>query len=302
MLAGAIGYNLALGLLGFASHTWQLVAVLFCFGASRNLLNISMNAQSVGVQALYSRSIITTFHGIWSVAGFAAAAVGTLLRGAGVATAAHFAAVAVVLTGVALLSFRHSLPLPPSPAARRPGFAWPEAALLQFGFIAFASMACEGTLYDWSSIYFEKAAHAPKAIANVGFAVYMAAMTAGRFLGDRLVSRFGVKPLLHYSGLLMLSGLLLAALVPVPLVAGLGFVLVGLGVSCVVPMVFSMVGRTATANTGTAIASVSTVGYFGFLIVPPVVGFIAEAASLRLSFGLMALLGGMVVLLVRRLA
>ncbi|GAB2772721.1 MFS family permease [Hymenobacter luteus] len=301
MLVGAILYNLALALLGLVEHTWQLVGLLFCFGSSRNLLNISMNAQSVGVQARYQQSIIASFHGVWSVAGFAAAAVGTLLIRQRVPTATHFAAVAVVLTGLALYNYRHSLVLPPAPEAKRGGFRWPDKALLKFGLIAFASMACEGTMYDWSAIYFQKAVLVPRETAALGFTVYMVAMTAGRFSGDPLANRFGVKPILHYSGVLLLAGLLLAALFPEPLLAGLGFVLVGLGVSCVIPMVFGMAGRTAALSSGSAIAAVSTVGYFGFLLVPPVVGFIAEAAGLRWSFGLMALLGGVVVLLVRRL-
>ncbi|MGI4741827.1 MAG: MFS transporter [Janthinobacterium lividum] len=303
MLVGAILYNLVLALLGLTTHTWQLVALLFCFGSSRNLLNISMNAQSVGVQALYGRSIIASFHGVWSVAGFGAAALGTLLVGHAVATGPHFAVVAVVLTAVALLSYRHSLALPPTPpaaGARKPGFAWPDQTLLGFGAIAFASMACEGTMYDWSSIYFEKAVLLPKTSATLGFATYMVAMTIGRFSGDWLANRYGVRPVLHYSGVLMGAGLLLAALMPVPLVAGVGFTLVGLGVSCVIPLVFGLAGRAALSS-GAAIAGVSTVGYFGFLMVPPLVGFIAEAANLRWSFGLMALFGGLVVWLVRRL-
>jgi MFS family permease len=155
-------------------------------------------------------------------------------------------------------------------------------------------------MYDWSSIYFEKAVLLPKASATLGFATYMVAMTIGRFSGDWLANRYGVRPVLHYSGLLMGAGLLLAALVPLPLVAGLGFVLVGLGVSCVVPLIFGLAGRAALSS-GAAIAGVSTIGYFGFLMVPPLVGFIAEAANLRWSFGLMALLGGLVVWLVRRM-
>ncbi|MVN76082.1 MFS transporter [Hymenobacter sp. HMF4947] len=301
MLVGAILYNLVLALLGLAAHTWQLVALLFCFGSSRNLLNISMNAQSVGVQARYGRSIIASFHGVWSVAGFAAAALGTLLVGRTVGPGPHFAAVAVVLTAVALLSYRHSLALPPNPAARKPGFSWPDQALLRFGAVAFASMACEGAMYDWSSIYFEKAVLLPKTAATLGFATYMVAMTVGRFSGDWLANRFGVQPVLHYSGLLIGAGLLLAALVPLPLVAGVGFVLVGLGVSCVIPMVFGLAGRAALSS-GAAIAGVSTVGYFGFLMVPPLIGFIAEAANLRWSFGLMAVFGGLVVWLVRGMA
>lgn len=300
MLVGAVLYNVALALLGFAQETWQLVALLFCFGSSRNLLNISVNAQSVGVQGLYDRSIIASFHGVWSVAGFAAAAVSSALVPAGVLPKYHFLMVAVVLTAVAIYFFPNTLDIRPDPEKRKAGFSLPDKTLLKFGIIAFASMACEGTMYDWSGIYFEKAVHMPKETATIGFVVYMVAMTTGRFSGDWLANRYGVKPMLHYSGLLMTCGLGLAALFPVPLVAGLGFVLVGLGVSCVIPMVFSMAGRTSALSSGSAIAAVSMVGYFGFLVVPPVVGFVAKAADLRWSFGLVALLGAVVVALVQR--
>jgi MFS family permease len=300
MLVGAVLFNLALALLGWVQQTWQLVALLFCFGSSRNLLNISVNAQSVGVQALYPRAIIATFHGVWSVAGFAAAGLGTLLVARGVTPAQHFLGVAVVLTGLALAFYPGTLPLAPKPLENgRPGFAWPDRTLLKFGVMAFTSMACEGTMYDWSAIYFAKAAHAP--VGTVGFAAYMVAMTTGRFLGDPLTSRVGVRGLLRGSGLLMTAGLLLSAAVPTPLMAGLGFVLVGLGVACVVPLVFSMAGRSSKLSGGPAIAAVSTVGYFGFLVVPPLVGFVAEAANLRWAFALMAGLGLVLYALVSRL-
>ncbi|WP_426061958.1 MFS transporter [Hymenobacter sp. B1770] len=300
MMVGAVLFNLALGLLGFAEHTWQLAVLLFCFGSSRNLLNLSVNAQSVGVQALYDRSIIASFHGIWSVAGFAAAGLGALFIRNEVSTGFHFVAVSVVLTGVALAFFPGSLALPPSPPTKSI-FPWPDKTVFKYGLITFASMACEGTFYDWSGVYFSQAAHAPKAIAPFGFTLYMVAMTTGRFLGDKLVERFGTKPLLQASGVLMSTGLLLAAAFPTPLMAGIGFVLGGFGVSCVVPLVFGLVGKANPLSAGTAIASVSTVSYFGFLVVPPLVGFVAKAASLRWSFALVALLGGMVVWLVPKL-
>ncbi|MCC2547363.1 MFS transporter [Hymenobacter sp. BT175] len=301
MLVGAVLYNVALALLGFAAHTWQLVALLFCFGSSRNLLNISMNAQSVGVQALYPQSIIATFHGVWSVAGFGAAALGAGLISANVSPAYHFLGVALALTGLALAFFPGSLVLPPAPPTAKKGFAWPDKPLLRFGAVAFASMACEGTMYDWSGVYFQKAVHAPQHLVAYGFAAYMIAMTAGRFTGDWLVGRFGIPPILRGSGLLMTLGLVISVAFPTPLLAGLGFVLVGLGVSCVIPLVFSLTGKSTTLSTGSAIAAVSTVGYLGFLIVPPVVGFVAAAANLRWSFALMSVLGLVVVWLVPKL-
>ena len=301
MLAGAVLFNLALGLLGFAAHTWQLVVLLFCFGSSRNLLNLSVNAQSVGVQALYPKSIIATFHGIWSVAGFAAAGLGAWLIRQNVATAYHFLGVSVVLSGLVLVFFSGSLALPPSPPSGRPAFSWPEKTVLKYGLITFACMSCEGTFYDWSGVYFAKVVVGPAAYATLGLTLFMVATTSGRFLGDWLVGRFGIKPILQASGVLMSTGLLLAAAFPTTLVAGLGFILGGLGVSCVVPLVFSLVGKADPLRAGAAIASVSTVSYFGFLLMPPLVGFVAKATSLRWSFALVALLGWLIVWMVPKL-
>ncbi len=284
-------FNLMLCVIGFTSHTWQLLVALFCFGSSRNLMNISVNAQSIGVQQLYEKPIITTFHGVWSLAGFAGAATGSLMVSAGVAPAYHFNIVGMLLTACVFYAFPNSLQLLPDAKTRKQGFALPDASLVKFGLISFASMACEGTMYDLSGIYFKKAVHVSGGMVTVGFAVYMIAMTAGRFAGDRLVSRVGIKNMLTCSGLLISSGLLLAAVFPYPFIAGFCFMMVGFGVSCVIPLVFSMAGTSKTLGSGPAIAAVSTIGYLGFLIVPPVVGYIAQTAGLRWSFALIAVIG-----------
>jgi MFS family permease len=155
-------------------------------------------------------------------------------------------------------------------------------------------------MYDWSGIYFKKAVHTSGQTATMAFVVYMVAMTIGRFTGDRLANRMGVNSLLRYSGVLIGSGLFLAALLPYSISAGIGFILAGLGVSCVVPLVFTMAGKSATMSSGPAIAAVSTVGYLGFLLVPPVIGFIAQASSLRWSFAFIALFGILITVLVGR--
>lgn len=301
MFVGTVAFNLMLALLGFTNQVWQLVLVLFCFGSSRNLMNISVNAQSVSVQALYNRSIITTFHGIWSMAGFAAAAFGYLMVSNKIPPAYHFMIVGLTLIALSFYFFRNTLNQKPVQQERRPAFVLPDKALIKFGLISFASMACEGTMYDWSGIYFQKEVHATPAIATAGFVVYMIAMTTGRFFGDWLVNKIGIKPMLRYSGLLILTGMLLSALFPIVLIAGLSFILIGFGVACVVPLVFSIAGKSKTLSSGSAIASVSTVGYLGFLMVPPVVGFIAQAASLRWSFVVMAALGAMMVFMVSKI-
>lgn len=300
MMVGAFAFNVMLALIGFASEVWQLVIILFCFGSSRNLLNISMNAQSIGVQALYERSIITSFHGVWSVAGFSGAALGAVMVFFKILPAWHFIIVGVLLIILGFVAFPTSLAQPPAPQARK-GFALPDKNLLKYGLVSFACMACEGTMIDWSGIYFQKAVHAPPNIVTAGFVVYMVCMAAGRFMGDKLVHRFGAAPMIKYSGLLLFCGLLLSALFPYPLTAGLGFMMAGFGVSCVVPLVFSLGGRSSSMSNGAAIAAISTVGYLGFLLVPPVVGFMAEAAGLRWTFALISGFGLLITLLVLRI-
>lgn len=301
MFAGAIMFNGMLALLGFVTQTWQLVVVLFCFGSSRNLFNISLNAQSVSLQAMYDRSIIATFHGVWSLAGFGGAALGSLMVSFGVATSWHFLAVGTALVALIFSFFPYSINDAPSPHQRKASFILPDKYLLKYGLISFTSMACEGTMYDWSAIYLKKAVHASKEMATAGFAVYMIAMTLGRLTGDRLANQLGIKTMLQYSGMLICLGLVVAVAFPYPIMAGIGYVMVGFGVSCVIPMVFSMAGKSSTMSSGPAIAAVSTVGYFGFLIVPPVVGFVAETASLRWSFGLIACMGALMTVIVSRL-
>ena len=200
MMIGAVLFNVMLCGIGFATKTWQLAFFLVCFGSSRNLMNISVNAQSIGVQALYDRSIIARFHAIWSLAGFGGAALGALMVSFSVSPAWHFLLVGLLLTILCLYAFPGSLPQQPEARQRRPLFALPDRTLAKYGLISFASMACEGAMFDWSGIYFRKAVHASRDVATLGFVVYMIAMTLGRLTGDRLANRFGIRNMLTYSG------------------------------------------------------------------------------------------------------
>lgn len=294
MIIGALLFNVMLCLTGFTQQIWQLVVVLFFFGCSRNMFNISVNAQSIGVQALYNRPIVSSFHGIWSVAGFAAASLGSLMASISLAPSWHFLMVGSTLTVCTAFFYKHTVHQRPQPHERKTAFQIPDASLLKLGCICFASMAIEGTMYDWSAIFMKKAVHAPKGLATAGYAMYMVAMTLGRFTGDFISNKLGTKTMLKYSGLLIFVGLIMAALLPYPVTAALGFMMTGFGVSCVVPMIFSMAGSMKGKSSGPAIAGVSTVGYFGFLVVPPTVGFIAEQFNLRWSFGLIAMLGALI--------
>jgi MFS family permease len=146
-------------------------------------------------------------------------------------------------------------------------------------------------MFDWSGVYFQNVVKAKEAWIGVGFTAFMSTMAAGRFVADWLVTRFGIKRILQTSGVVIASGLSIAIIFPHIATSIAGFILVGAGVSSVVPLVYSAAGKSKKVSPGVALAAVSTIGYLGFLIGPPVIGFIAEASSLRVSFILIAILG-----------
>ncbi|SNC64688.1 Fucose permease [Hymenobacter gelipurpurascens] len=299
-LLGLFLYAAFLPLLGLATTTPQLMGALVLFGLASNMANISINTQAVGVEALYGKSIMASFHGLWSLAGFAGAAIGTFMIANGIAPLPHF----LLMAGFVLLGLFLARPfLLPADAPREadaPIFVLPDKSLLLLGLLAFCSLLCEGTMFDWSGVYFRKVIQADKDMVGVGFAAFMSTMAAGRFIADWFADRFGRQRTLIISGLLEAVGLLLAVGFPSIVPATIGFMLVGLGVSSVVPLVYGAAGRSKTMSPGVALAAVSTVGFAGFLLGPPVIGLVAGATSLRVSFSLIALMGLAVAALARR--
>ena len=301
-LFAALLYAITLPSLGLAVAPWQLVACLFVFGMGGNLLNISMNTQAIGTEALYGRTIMASYHGIWSVAGFSGAAIGTLFIRLGWLPYQHF----IVITSLAWLIVAVTSGQLLSQDAHtggedRPIFAWPDRSLINLGMIAFCSMICEGAMFDWSGVYFQKVIQPPHGLVAIGYTAFMSTMASGRFLGDWLATKWGIKRILQISGTLTAAGLLTAILFPWLFPALAGFLLVGAGVSSVVPLVYSAAGRSKVLSPGVALAAVSTIGYLGFLIGPPFIGFIAQAFNLRVSLGLIAVLGSVIVLMASKI-
>ena len=176
-----------------------------------NLCNISINTQAVGVEELYGRSIMATFHGIWSLAGFSGAAIGTLMVSKSLPPFIHFAIILSISLLVVALVQRNLFPkdkLHPN----QPIFAKPDRGLLLLGLIAFSCMVCEGTMFDWSGVYFQKVVAVPKAYTTLGYAAFMGTMATGRFIGDRLITRMGKQKVLQLSGIVIATGLLIAVL------------------------------------------------------------------------------------------
>jgi MFS family permease len=301
VILASVLYAATLPILGFANSSTQLMITLFFFGFGGNMLNISINTQAVGTESLYQKPIMASFHGIWSAAGFTGAAVGTLMVRFHIIPPYHY----LCITGIAvLILFIFSGKLIHKDSNRdekQPIFARPDKSIINFGLIAFCSMICEGAMFDWSGIYFLKVVKPGAAWITVGYTAFMCTMATGRFVGDWVAYRLGMKRMLQLSGLMTASGLLLAVSFPQFLTATIGFLIVGAGVSSVIPMVYSSVGKSKVMSPGVAIAAVSTIGYLGFLFGPPLIGFIAQATSLRVSFGFIAVMGTMITVIATRI-
>lgn len=291
VIAAAIFFPLTLILLGIATTVLQLVIVLFFFGMWANLVNIAMNTQAVGVESLYGRSIMASFHGLWSLAGFCGAAAGNFFVAKDISPFVHFLIIAVAAIFMVITSYRNTLPDERYKKTSQPIFVKPDKAVLLLGLIAFCSMICEGAMADWSGIYFQKIIQSPAAYKTLGYVAFMGTMATGRFMGDSLITKFGVKKILLISGILIAAGLAVVIVFPYLPSAIAGCLLVGFGTSCVVPMVYAIAGKSSTMSPGLALAAVSTISFVGFLLGPPVIGFIAQFAGLRISFALIALLG-----------
>ena len=291
ILLAAIVHICLLPCITLASEVWQLVVVLFFFGLSGNLLNISVNTQAVGVEALYGRSIMAALHGMWSLSAFAGAAIGALMISQEIIPLYHFSLMGIPLLLLAFYTQNKLLSDEQTSAEKKKLFVMPDKPLLKLGLVALCGMMCEGTMFDWSGIYFSKVVQPPEDLVALGYVAFMGAMAGARFIGDKIAFRLGIRRTIQVNGLLITTGLLIAVISPQMLTVIIGFVLVGFGVSTVVPLVYGMSAKSKTMPAGMAITAVSSIGFMGFLFGPPLIGYISELSSLRWSFGLVALLG-----------
>jgi len=296
LLAAILTYGCVLVCLGLAQNTLQLVICLAIYGFAGNAVNISVNTQAVATEKLYDKPIMASFHGLWSLAGFTGAGIGTFMIGRGIDPFHHFAIILVLVFAGVIIASRYLYEDTGVVNSASTSLSLKDRLrliipLFTLGSIAFCSMICEGAMFDWSVIYFKKVIVAPIALQGAGFTAFMFTMASGRFIADWFSHRFGLKRTLQVSGSLTATGLLTAVIFPYFYTAIAGFFLVGAGVSSVVPMVYSAAGKSKTMSPGVALAAVSTIGFIGFLIGPPVIGFIAGLATLRASFVFIAIMG-----------
>jgi MFS family permease len=282
----ALTFCLLLPLPLLATTPLALGAFLLVFGAANGAMDVAMNAHGVAVERDLRRPIMSSLHGGWSIGGFAGSGLAALAAAAGVDPRVESLVVGVVLWLVALVATARLGRI--SAHAADPsagGLAFPTRAVLLLGGLCFLAMLIEGAVADWSGIYLRDDLDAGAAVAATGFTGFSLGMAAARLGGDRLNQRLGAGRLLRGGMALVAAALGVALLIAEPAVTVLGLALVGLGIANAVPLLFSAAGRVPPA--GPSLAAVFTVGYMGFIVGPPAIGFLADAIGLPQTLALL---------------
>ena len=277
-------WTLALVLPSLAPNLPALCGALLVYGGTAGMADVAMNAIGVEIEHRLNRSIMSGLHGMWSVGALLGSGVGTLAAHLDVNAQLHHSVAAVVLTLIGAFACHYVLNLRPTEDEEAPPrFALPPKSALLIGAVGFCAVFAEGASLDWSAVYLEDVLTTSAGVAagaTTGFALTMA---IARIAGDRVIDRFGAVPTVRVSGVIAALGGLLVVLSSHPVVAMAGFGLIGLGIAVVVPLAFAAAGRTGT-NPSQAIAGVATVTYASGLVAPSIIGGIAEASSLTVSF------------------
>lgn len=274
--------GLAMALLGKAPSMAALAGALLLFGLGGGAMDVAMNAEAVRVEQRFGRSIMSSFHGLWSTGAMAGAALGSL---ATAHEAGLFAFLGSVGVGVVLIGLTSTAFLPPSlqsiAVEKSPIFVVPPRALIGVAVIAGCAYLSEGAIGDWNALFLIREEHVRAALATGGFAAFSMAMAVGRFAGDGVIRRFGPVSTVRVGALCAAVSLAIELAVGRPWAVFPSLIVIGLSFAAIVPVAFSAAGNAVGISPSRGLAAVATAGYVGFLAGPPLIGFVAELVHLR---------------------
>ncbi|EIK63438.1 MFS transporter [Pseudomonas sp. B2021] len=288
LTAGTLMICLALPMLATVSSIPLLIAGLFLFGAGLGTVDSTVNLQAVIVERASGKTMMSGFHGLFSLGGIVGAAGVAGLLGLGLSPLQATLLVVVIMVVALLKAAPHLLPY--GSESSGPAFAVPHGVVFFIGCLCFIVFLAEGAVLDWSAVFLSAERGLDEAYAGLGYAAFALTMTAGRLTGDAIVRRLGATRVIVIGGTLACGGLLLATLLPAWETALLGYALVGAGCSNIVPVLYTAVGKQTVMPEHIAVPAITTLGYAGILAGPAMIGFIAHGSSLNIAFVLVAVL------------
>ncbi|WP_022685498.1 MFS transporter [Sphingomonas phyllosphaerae] len=286
ILAGGVGMTVALPFLSFAPTVWTMGAVLLVFGAFLGVIEVGMNVHAVEVEKRAGKPLMSGFHGLFSVGGFVGSSMMTLALSAKVGALAGTVFAALLMI-VSLMVASSRLIITPK-ADETPLFVVPRGIVVLLALLTAITFLTEGAILDWGALLLTGKGLVAPAQAGLGYSVFAVAMTAGRLTGDAVVARLGDRRTVLGGGILAIVGYVVLLTAPVAPLAFLGFLLIGLGASNTVPVLFRQAGAQTAMPPSLAIASVTTIGYAGILAGPAGIGFVAQAIGLSGAYWMLA--------------
>ena len=272
-----------------------LLLAMLVFGASMSLFDVAINTEGSELESVSARAIMSNLHGMFSIGGMSGAALVALLFDLGLAPRMQLFCVCGVIAVVALVASRGMLETHAGSedAGGEAHFAWPRGLLLLIGVLILCGMTAEGVMYDWSVLYLKQEVGLPQAQAALGYAAFSAAMAMSRFGGDPLRARYSERALLRLGGIVAAVAMVGVLISTNAFIAFIGFALIGAGLAPVAPILFNAATRVPGVSRAAAIASVTSIGYSGFMLGPPLIGGIATATSLTVALGVVVLASGL---------
>lgn len=288
-------YIVVIPIIGLSFNAFSLFGALFLFGISGDILNIAMNTQVVSLEKKLSKIIMSSFHAIFSFGLMLGALLGSLTISMNLSFNTHFGGVAILNLALIPTFYFYLLPdekFETTKEEEKKSFIFSlDSYLITLATIAFCGMLCEGAMADWITLYFKDSVIDNQFPNTIGFTSFAFSMVLGRLLGDFLSNRFNVKNILIMNCLLISIGIIVTLLSPFEIVKIVGCFVTGLGISTIVPLIYSKAGTQTKIQPSIAIAGVSTIAYIGFLLGPVVIGYLAELFSLQIALILLIMLG-----------
>lgn len=304
-----MGYALSLFTIGAAVNIYMLGVCLFFFGVFWNLCDISLNTQGIGIERFYGRTIMASFHGGWSLAACMGALIGFIMIVSGITPFWHFTMIAAIILLITMVGRSYlqedtaQVQAEEEVVKEDESEKWkyirrPEMLLIKLGLVGLFALIVESAMFDWSGVYFESVLQVPKSL-QIGFLVFMVMMTVGRFLANYAYRILGKQRVLQLSSAFIFIGFFISALLGSRfdsmalkvIVNSLGFMLVGLGISSMVPTIYSLVGAKSKTPVGIALTILSSISFIGSLIAPLLIGAISQAFNMEYAYMVVGLLG-----------
>lgn len=304
-------FCITIPLVALSQNAWVIRLCFFFLGAASGSMDVTMNGQAVLVERLWGKIIFSSFHAIFSIGMALGAASGGIFSNFQITLQTHLFIIGII--GVFPILWASTKLIKDAPEVNENAIAKDKTdsllalkAILPFGIIAFCCMTGEGSMVDWSAIFMNTVVGQNEVISAWAFGTFGVAMTIGRIFGDYFTLKLGKQKLMLIDAYLAVIGLALALIFTSIWSTFTGFFLVGLGLSTIVPIVFSSAGNLKNISPSTGISMATSIGYTGFFVGPPTIGFLSEAFGLRIGLSfvlfLFVLMAGIIAIFLNKKA